>query len=213
MKKSNPIDQARTAMHGKDVLILGGSPNLKLPSDYTKEWCLVTVNASGAVAKKHSLEVPGLAVFAISALIKSESKFAEVRKYTSGLEANTVLLRMLGGGTIKRFLRVRRAATVLDRSGYRCQHITGLYPEDWRVVITQVMGDEHQKIARNISTGVFCVLLAIYSGAKRVVVSGIDPESIGHSYSKSNGLREHSNADIRTLSYVMDNYPVEVLKH
>lgn len=213
MVKNKAIDLARRAVQGKEVLILGSSPNLKLPGDYTNEWCLITVNASGSVAKRHNLGMPGLAVFASSTLIKSDSKFAEVRKYASGLEADTVLLRMLGGGVIKRFFRVRKAGSVLDGSGYKYQHISGLYPDDWKGVIKKVMGEDHEKIARNISTGVFCILLAIYSGADHVVVSGVDPGSKGHSYSKSNSLREHSLADTRTLSYIMENYSVELLKN
>jgi hypothetical protein len=51
-----------------------------------------------------------------------------------------------------------------------------------------------------ISNGVFAALLAIYSGARPVVLAGISLSKGGHSYNNLNTERYHVNADAAALS-------------
>lgn len=209
--KERAIDLVYTAMRGKNVLVLGSSPNLKLPDSYNKEWCLVTINASVAVANGHGLGIPDLSIFAASVLLRNDDKFVEVRKYLTGLKSESVIIRTLGGGFIKNMMKIMKAKAVLKKINYKSRNVAVLPPSSWQSIVCEVMGDENVEMAKNISTGVFCVLLAIYSGASYVVVSGIDPGTDGHSYSSINRGREHKSADARVLAFVGKMYDIKIL--
>ncbi len=192
------------------VLVLGSSPRLNIPPDYTDEWKLICINASGRAALSNQLKRPDLTVFAISALIKPKPQFDEVREYVGGLSSRHVFLRFLGGGFLKRAIRTRRARKVLDTLGYQFDGLYGLPSAEWKSVVLEVMGEENYPLAKNISTGAFCVMLAIYSGAEKVMTAGIDPNTEGHSYSKTDFKREHKNSDVRVLDFLQERYGVEV---
>lgn len=207
---SAPLHHACELLQNEKVLILGSSPNLNIPSDYFDKWKLVCINASGRAVLANNLRSPDLTVFAVSALLKSKPEFDEVRGNLSGLKSKYVFVRFLSGGFLKRMVRTYRAKKMLSYVGYKFDEVWGLSPTDWKSVVREVMGDEHLSLARNISTGVFCVILAVYAKAEKVVTAGIDPNSMGHSYSTTNFKREHANGDIRVLAFLQERYGVEI---
>jgi len=207
---SNVLDDSFSAIRGKKVLVLGSSPRLCIPGDFSERWGLICVNASGRVAFSNSLKSPDVTVIASSTLLKSTSEFEEVRENIRSLQSAAVLIRFLGGGWLKRTIRTYHAKRTLASLEYQFEKAYGLSPKVWRSVVISVMGDKDYSLARNISTGVFCVILAIYAEAEKVVVAGIDPNSMGHIYSKTNFKREHKNSDARVLSFLQEKYGIEI---
>lgn len=201
---------AYSAIHKKKVLVLGSAPDLKLPDQYSSEWSLICVNASGKAALRYGLKNPDLTVFASSALLKNTPEFREVRSNILGLRCDVVLVRFLGGGSLKRVWRTLRGKGILRNQGYEFGELHGLSPQAWKRMVEGVMGQENYSLAKNISTGVFCIILSIYAGAESVAVCGINPNSIGHSYSKTDFKREHVNSDARVLKFLKEQHKVMV---
>jgi len=199
------------AIRGKKVLVLGSSPNLVLPEDYNESWCLITVNASGIIAKEHGLGRPDLTILSASVLLKSTAEFDEVREHLLGLDSRIEIVRFLGGGALKRAIRMYRAKQTLISCGCTFDQAFGLAPNAWNGVVQEVMGEKDYQLARNISTGVFCAILSVFAGAESIVTSGIDPGSIGHAYSSTDFTREHINSDFRILEFLQSKYKLRVL--
>ncbi len=207
---SNILDAPCSTIRGKKVLVLGSSPRLCIPGDFSEKWGLICVNASGRVALSNGLKTPDMTVIASSTLLKSTPEFEEVRENIRSLQSDVVLIRFLGGGILKRTIRTYRAKRTLASLEYQYEKAYGLSSEVWKSVVQDVMGDNDYSLARNISTGVFCVILAIYAGADKVIIAGIDPGSMGHAYSKTNFKREHVNSDARVLDFLRERYGVEI---
>jgi len=204
------ISEACAALHGKKILILGSSPNLRIPESFQNDWKVITMNASGVVAKEHGLPDPTVALFAVSSLLKVTPHIRVIQKKIMGLRGHFLFVRMLGGGLRKRSVRLFRSVGVLRRLNYTFEMASSMGPELWQEITLDVMGEENYHLARNMSTGVFCIVLAIYAGAKEVAVSGIDPSSIGHQYSSKGFERQHSNSDKRMLDFLVNHYPVTI---
>lgn len=204
------VEAACAALGGKNVLVLGSSPKLRIPGDFSEQWGLVCVNASGRAALSNGLKSPDITVIASSVLLKSTPEFNEVREHIRNLYSDIVLMRFLGGGIVKRTIRTYLAKNTLTSLDYKFEQAYGLSPVAWKSMIKRVMGKENYYLSRNISTGVFCAIVAIYAGAEKVMIAGIDPNSMGHSYSETNFKREHANSDIRVLEFLQDKYGVEI---
>lgn len=197
-------------LHGKDVLVLGSSPNLKLPSAPPGGWNVISVNASGVVAREKGLPDPTVAVFAVSSLLKVTPHIRVIQEKIMGLRGHFVFVRMLGGGLLKRSVRFFRSVRKLRELNYEFDEASAMGPKLWKEITLDVMGEDNYHLARNMSTGVFCIVLAIYAGAKEVAVSGINPSSIGHQYSSKGFERQHSNSDRRMLDFLVSHYSVKI---
>lgn len=199
-----------TFLKEKRVLVLGSSPNPSFPDDVHHNWTVISVNASGVVAKEKGLQAPSVAVFAVSSLLKSSPHIRVIREKIKGLRGDHVIVRMLGGGLIKRSVRLLRAKRVLRQLGYDFSSVSALGPKVWNEIVRDVMGEDSMYLARNMSTGLFCIVLAIHAKAEEIAVSGIDPTSTGHQYSSKGFERQHVNSDKRMLDFLVKNYPVKV---
>jgi len=198
------------SLYGQKVLVLGSSPSLRIPESFQSDWNIISMNASGVVAKEHGLPVPTVALFAVSSLLKMTPHIKVIQKNITGLAGHFVFVRMLSGGILKRSVRFFRSTRVLRRLNYNFDAASSIGPQLWKEITLDVMGEENVHLARNMSTGVFCIVLAIYAKAEKVSVSGIDPASIGHQYSSKGFERQHSNSDSRMLEFLVKNYPVEI---
>lgn len=198
------------SLRGKQVLVLGSSPCLQLPDMSQDNWEIVSVNASGIVAREKGLPDPTVAVFAVSSLLKNTPHIRVIQEKIAGLRGRFVFVRMLSGGLLKRSIRIMRSVRVLRRLNYTFGSASSMSPILWEGIALDVLGEDNYHLSRNMSTGVFCILLALYAKAKKVSVSGIDPASTGHQYSSRGFERQHSNSDSRMLAFLVENYPVEI---
>lgn len=196
---------------GKPVLVFGSAPNPIIPKEFNGEWKIICMNASGLAVKRGNLPHPDITIFSVSGLLRSASNYVEIRKNIKGLYSENVLIRMLSGSFLKHWLKMWRSKRVLRSLDYSYHNINCLGPAEWRAILLDVLGTEHMYLSKNISTGVFCVILALYLNSGKVVVSGINPDSTGHSYSSSNIWRQHSDSDKDTLLFLENNHNVELL--
>lgn len=204
------IAKISASLKDRRVLVIGSSPNLYFPENVHHGWKIISMNASGVVAREKGLPDPEVAVFAVSSLLKSSPHIRVIREKLQGLCGGHVIVRMLGGGWIKRSIRQLRSVRVLRKLVYKFDNASALGPKVWTEVVEDVMGKENMHLARNMSTGVFCIVLAVYAKAKEVAVSGIDPASTGHHYSTKNFERQHASSDKRMIDFLVKNYPVKI---
>lgn len=204
------LESACELLYSRNVLVLGSSPSLKIPEEFNNNWSVISVNASGAVAREKGLPDPTVAVFAVSSLLKVTPHIRVIQEKIMGLRGHFVFVRMLGGGLLKRSVRFFRSVRKLRELNYEFDEASAMGPKLWKEITLDVMGEDNYHLARNMSTGVFCIVLAIYAGAKEVAVSGINPSSIGHQYSSKGFERQHSNSDRRMLDFLVSHYSVKI---
>jgi hypothetical protein len=187
-------EELLTLLSGHRVLVLGSAPTVVIPDNYSVEWRLVCVNASGRVAQRYDLGIPALTIVTMGGLRKGGVANLSMRSNLSGLKTKTVLVRSIKAGSIRNLILGYQARAVLAKCGFSYEKCLIGGARDSDAVLSGVLGVNAIK-ANNISTGVFSVLLAAHSGAEEVAVAGIDPSSTGHAYDDKGLNRQHVRAD------------------
>ena len=185
----------------KNVLILGSSPNCKIPKEYSGQWGLICVNASGNIASKMKLANPDITLMTISAVLNKDLSNLEAQKNLKGLKTNSIIIRYVKNNLLKIMWRIFFVKKFFKSSNYTYASFYKFPPKIWKPIIKEILGQD-AAIANNISTGVFAIILAYYLGASRVFCSGINPNQDGHAYSKMNLNRSHKFQDRKVLNFL-----------
>lgn len=194
----------RTAVAGRQTLILGSAPEPVIPSDYSHNWALICVNGSGRIAAQHGLATPDLTIFSAGALHRSAPANVEMRKVVAGMATKIALARALSNNQLKLMWRSALARWMFQQVGYRYDRFGFAGPDEWTPVIAAAIAPQPVDRAHDISNGVFCCLLADYLGAAGIHVAGINPQSKGHAYSALNLPRSHATSDAAILQLLKD---------
>lgn len=181
-----PLDRA--------VLVIGSAPVSTRPADFGSNYAVFTINGSQSVAAKWGVDLPDVTFL----------QFNQVE----GKGANAVAVRsVLAGRRTKRLCVMRwkhdreRLQRGLDAFDYGADEIViaGRYAR--MALFHRVMGRTNfeRDNAQKYSNGIAAVLYAIASGAPAVIISGIDPTSVGHVYNDLGLKRLHASTDMALL--------------
>jgi hypothetical protein len=177
-------------------LVFGSAPNPILPRGFTSKWGLVTANASQS----------GLASLGVD---RDPDVTIITRQLSNKDQADLSALNALRGCSTRHLILTGQQASGVDcvnllrKVDYRFLRLDIIDQWQRSKVAYQVLGQYvalssgHEK---KISTGMFAALLALYSGARPVVLAGISLSSAGHSYNELKTKRYHVRADAAALS-------------
>jgi hypothetical protein len=186
-------------IHGRTTLVLGSAPGAVVPAEYDRSsWCLICVNASGWTARRLGLGTPDITIVTSGALRKSSISNVEMRTAVDGLNTNTLIVRLITRNFLKRILAQVEIQLRLRWLNFGRNRLYFMGRDIWSPILDATIGPRLRSSEGDnfyVSTGVFACLFAIYFGASRIYVAGIDPDSIGHSYSTSKLPRDHVFAD------------------
>ena len=170
-----------------------------MPRDFSTDWRLICVNASGLIANRFGFRTPDLTVITMGGLRKGGPANVNMRRNLRGLRTDVALIRSSKSNFIKNYFLGYRSRWLLSKQEFKYEQCAIATPADSAKVVAAVL-EEDAPVAHNISTGVFCILLAAHVGAKRIVIAGIDPSSTGHAYDQDMLKRQHSGEDRVVLS-------------
>ena len=204
------LKKLHAIIKNKNVLVLGSAPNCKIPKEYSDQWGLICINASGYIAYKMKLADPDITIMTISAVLNKDESNLEAQKNLKGLKTNSIIIRYVKNNLIKIMYRIFFVKKFFQINNFTYNSFYKFPPKIWKPVIKEILREDTE-IANNISTGVFAILLAYYLGATRVYCSGIDPNQNGHAYSKKNLKRSHKLQDQKILNYLSSRKDLTVL--
>ena len=194
----------------KNVLILGSAPTSNIPKEYSNQWILICINASGYIAKKKKLANPDITLMTIRAVINRDLSNLEAQYNLKGLKTDVVILRYVKNNLIKIIYRLFLVKKFFKANDFTYNSFYKFPPKVWKPIINEIMGEDSH-MANNISTGVFAILLAYSLGASRVYSSGINPKQDGHAYSKYNLKRSHKLQDVKVLKFLKSHKGLIIL--
>lgn len=185
-------------LNGKSCLVLGSAPCAKLPSSEDFSICLC-VNGSPFIANKHSIPVDLTVLVGFTTSMKKEISALSMEKLR-GIHSRELLFISAGDS-------IENCVVKLREKDFTFDGISEIDPLERAAIIGMVCGEELGLGKRDdrISNGVFTIVLALWAGAKNVIISGISLEG-GHDYAKDTP-RYHLNGDTRCLTLLAQRYP------
>jgi hypothetical protein len=191
---TRPQPWSDDSIKGRKVVVVGSAPNSSKPYDFDDSYCLISVNASQIVAKDWGVATPDITLMMFHQIEGKSTNAGEVRRLLNG-ETTGSLYMLLWRHDMARL----KQGLGRINFGYDRLSVVDRFS---RVALVRAMtGKLNFEITpeSKYSNGVIAVMLALYSGAERVVIAGINPASTGHVYNAENLHRKHSGPDLDAL--------------
>jgi hypothetical protein len=93
-------------LRNKNILILGSAPKCNIPKQYSDQWGLICVNASGHIAPKNKLAKPDITIMTISAVLNKDQSNIEAQNHLKGLKTDSIVIRYVKNNLIKIIYRI-----------------------------------------------------------------------------------------------------------
>ncbi len=181
-------------INGRNVVVVGSAPVSAKPFDFDESYLVISVNASQIVAKGWGVEKPDITLMMFHQIEGKYKNAQEVRRVLNGESTGSLYLLLWRHD----LLRLKAGLTRINY-GYDRLSIVDRFSRVALVRATTGKLNFEISPESKYSNGVIAVMLALQSGAKRVVIAGINPASTGHIYNAENLHRKHSGPDLEAL--------------
>lgn len=149
----------------RKCLVVGSAPSVNLPIGYKFEGPVITANGGGDIARSAGLAIDTLVTTSFLFSRRGSKSEQATKVAMSGLRAKHILVDDTADGQIC-------TAQVLLNYGINSTHLLDPVFMDpgLRNAVTEAVCGRPLRI----STGMWCICLALYGGASSVVTAGID---------------------------------------
>ena len=182
--------QWQSKFRGQRCLVLGSAPGAVIPAH-----CNATICINGSVWAAHmaSLPKPALTVMARYGVTGTTDKARKTLDILRGLATDELLYVSHGQPEAE----IRQ---ILHDAAFGFSRLELISRRERAIVLREISGRDFGQGERDerVSNGMFAVSIAIWGGAKEVVLSGFSLEG-GHSYIASPTPRHHAATDLEFL--------------
>ena len=186
------------------VVVLGSAPVSTIPAGFNADFHVITVNGSQGVLDAWGIYVPDATFMQFNQVEGQTTNALHVRKVLNGKRT-----RLLYVVRWPKSLEQLKQGIAAFNYGYDDLKLINRFKR--MAMYEAVMGGLNVEIDDNMkfSNGITAVFYAILSGAKAVIISGINPDSSGHIYNDANLKRLHAGTDKQILQALIDRgYPL-----
>jgi hypothetical protein len=191
-------------LQGKNAVIVGSAPFSTRPAGWDQTYRVVSINASQMAARAWLHEVPAVTLMQYNQIEGTSPTAVEVRRVLRGQRTGALFL-LLWRHDLE---RAQRGLAAFEY-GYDTLQLIGRYE---RVALMhKVTGRLNLEIEVDTkwSNGIIAAALALHSGARHVILTGINPQSQGHAYNQLGLPRKHSASDMEALQlFRQQGHPV-----
>lgn len=176
------------------VLVLGSAPVSNLPKGFDDSYSVLTVNGSQSVTKKWGIAQPDATFLQFNQVEGTNDNAVAVRRVLNGEQTGILYV-------IRWTLEEQRLRDGLAAFNYQYEQLKLVSQYQRMALHEAVMGARNSEIHNDqkFSNGITAVLYALHSGAPTVILSGINPNSTGHSYNSLGLNRLHTDKDREVL--------------
>lgn len=186
------------------VVVVGSAPVSTVPVGFSKHFHVITVNGSQSVLDRWGVDSPDATFMQFNQVEGRTTNALHVRKVLNG--KRTRLLYVVRWS--KSFDLLQKGLAAFN---YTYDNVNVVNRFKRMAMYEAVMGGLNVEIDDNMkfSNGITAVFYAILSGAKAVIITGINPDSSGHVYNDANLKRLHAGTDKQILQALVDRgYPL-----
>lgn len=194
---TQPKPWKNDSFSGRHVVVVGSAPVSSKPVDFDRSYLVMSVNASQVVAKDWGCQRPDISLMMFNQIEGTNTNAQAVRRVLAGESTAKLYVLTWSHG-------LARLEKGLRNFNYRYDQLE-VISRNRRVALVKAMtGKLNFEIVNEekYSNGVIGVMLALNSGATRVIIAGINPASTGHIYNAENLRRNHSGPDLEALRHM-----------
>ena len=186
------------------VVVVGSAPVSTMPAGFSEHFHIVTVNGSQSILGTWGVDAPDATFMQFNQVEGQTTNALHVRKVLNG--KRTGLLYVVRWSKSLALLQTGLAAF-----NYAYDDVKVVNRFKRMAMYEAVMGGLNVEIDDNMkfSNGITAIFYAILSGAKAIIITGINPDSSGHVYNDANLKRLHAGTDKQILQALIDRgYPL-----
>lgn len=196
--------ELRRQLQGQTVVVVGSAPFSTRPAGWDASFRVMTINASQAAASAWLTQTPDVTLMQYNQIEGQSPTALEVRRVLRGKRTGTLFVLHWQHG-------VARLEQGLARFEYGFEQLR-LMSRYERIALThKCIGKLNLELeaASKWSNGIVGTALALHSGARRVILTGINPMSSGHAYNDMALPRLHASTDLQALHALQAlGYPI-----
>lgn len=187
------------------VVVVGSAPVSHKPIGWGSDYLIITVNGSQSVIESWGTEVPDITFLMYNQIYGTTPNAVAVRGVLKG--RRTGILYVLPWEKNDRE-RLDKGLCAFDYK-YDSLHIVDRYER--MALLDRVAGLRSSELDSDskCSNGMNAVLFALHNGAPAVIITGINPNSTGHSYNKTGLARQHVQMDKEIVAKLLsEGHPI-----
>lgn len=173
------------------VVIVGSAPVAERPAGLETGYAVISVNGSQSVAARWGIDVPDVTFMMFNQVEGTTTNAREVRRVLTGRHTKSLYVLLWRRKEIE---RLRKGLRAFD---YSYDNLTIVDRYERMALLDKVAGLSSLELdaESKCSNGLNAVLFALHHGAPAVILSGINPNSAGHSYNSVGLKRLHVGMD------------------
>ncbi|MDS9469336.1 hypothetical protein RGQ15_17375 [Paracoccus sp. MBLB3053] len=194
-----PVPEQKALLRGKTAVVVGSAPGSHRPVGWNESFRVITVNASQVAAADWLSDVPDITLMQFNQIEGENPSALEVRRVLRGRRTGSLIL-------INWRHDLQRLKNGLARFDYGYDRLLTMSRYERIALMERCLGKLNLELDASTkwSNGVVGVALALQSGARRVILTGIDPCSAGHGYNDLRMTRLHATTDLEALTLLRD---------
>jgi hypothetical protein len=192
--KRPSVPEARDILDGRTAVVVGSAPNSTRPEGWNANFRVITINASQAAAAGWLDERPAITLMMFNQIEGQNPTAKEVRRVLQSKSTGKLILLLWRHD-------LQRLKQGLAAFGYAYDELSVMSRYQRMALMYACLGklDLDLDLSTRWSNGIVGTAFALQSGAKRVILSGINPQSTGHAYNSLGLNRQHVSADLDAL--------------
>ncbi|WP_347266804.1 hypothetical protein [Paracoccus sp. (in: a-proteobacteria)] len=191
-------------LRGRDVVIVGSAPVSTRPAGWDGNFRVISINASQMAARAWLSETPDVTLMQFNQIEGTNANAREVRRVLAGQRTGILYVIHWRHG-------LARLQAGLAGFGYGCDSLRLMGRYERIALMRAATGRLNLELEADSkwSNGIVAAALAIHSGARNVILTGINPKSSGHGYNALDLKRLHADSDLEALRlFLARGYPL-----
>ncbi|MDX3929356.1 MAG: membrane-anchored protein [Shinella sp.] len=193
-----PKPPADPGLAGSHVVIVGSAPVSHKPEGFDDTYKVISINGSQGVMAAWPRETPDITLMQFNQIEGENTNAVEVRRVLRGRRTGTLYVLLWRHGRE----RLEKGLKAFDYR-YGDLRIVDRYE---RIALMEKVSNVRNfelDAETKCSNGLIGVLFALHSGARAVIITGINPDSGGHVYNDVNLARMHVSKDKEMLQILL----------
>lgn len=181
-------------LSGRTVVVVGSAPYSTKPEGFDSSFRVMSVNASQIVTRDWGIECPDVTLMQFNQIEGENTNAVEVRRVLQRQRTGLLYVLLWRHGRA-------RLEMGLSRFEYQYEQLRIMDRYERVELMRQVSGELNFELDAETkwSNGVVGAVLALQSGARSVILTGINPNSSGHIYNNEDLTRKHTTMDLQML--------------
>lgn len=188
---SRPMPPACAHAFEGPVVVVGSAPVIHKPEGWDESFSVITINGSQSAIRAWGVDVPDITFMMFNQVEGTNTNAVEVRRVLSGQRTRSLYVLLWRRNARQRLVNGLKAFDY----GYDELVIVDRYER--MALLDRITGRKNTEVRTEdkCSNGLNAVLFALHHGAPQVIITGINPNSTGHSYNQTGLARAHVQMD------------------